>query len=398
MHYAETHSTLIDAARLWVRTTSFADVAPHLRKTDKNGRAIYRTDSVDTKVADALLDLWADARMLIATAGKKTLGKLAGVSPNTALTALRRLAPWFVVIEDAGEHGMRLTAGDVLVSTCLTPTYAGVQEGVKFVETTNTYSTRKALDPYQSGTSTKVRQIARDLAKGEGMTPREWLDQYSVLPGMGETGLRVLDALHRCGEMTVDELAAETGKSAGSIRNAMPRLRVMTAVTWSREGANAPKVWELEPGAFDSIESRGHELRTWGMADGREAARLEDAQMWAEMQHRRATTDEERETAWQRRERLAARRAEILARLHPEWGADATKDFAANVPFRQWVSRRAMLAERKRASEERTAGFARVQAQRAEVRSQVADLSTVEAARLLRLAGYDAGDVAQIVS
>jgi len=410
MTYAETHAALVDAARLWVRTTCFADVAPQLRKATKDGRTVYRTDSVDTKTADALLDLWLAAGTWTTIAGKKTLGKLAGVSPNTAQAALRRLAPWFVVIEDTGEHGMRLTAGDTLVSMSLTPTYTDMLIGVKLIETENGYSPRKAHDAYQSGTSRKTIERAKvaiaqathiftninqsrrargaDPLSMHDATPRAVIEA-KTLPGMGETGLRILDALTRCGEMTVDELATETGKSASSIRNYMPRLYAAGAVAWTRETPRAPKVWEVIPGAFSTVEAQTPAMRTWGMQDGREAQRLEQAQQWAELQHRRATTDEERAAALKRRERATMRRAECLMRLHPEWDRSTAKGYAADVPFKQWVQRRAVAAEVSRTSAARAAEFEQARAQVPTLKEQLTQFAPGEQLRVLRLADHD---------
>ena len=353
------------------------------------------------------------------------------MTPNTALAALHRLSPWFVVIGESGEFGMLLTPGATLdgwlnetpmqtkkvISIELTPLRVNCKEGVNSIEMTfNEYSPRKAGDAYQSGTSRQVKRRAKDAIASAtriftnvnesrrvrgaapvemcNATPRSWIED-KTLPGMGETGLRILDALTRCGEMTVDELAGETGKSAASIRNYMPRLHAVGAVEWTKEGRHAPKVWWIDPDAFATIEAKKPEMRTCGMADGREDAMLEQSQLWVAHQHRAAKTQEDRDTAWRRGVKLENKRTNCLMRLHG-WDESVARGVATDLPYRQWLGRRAAQSQARREADERIADFEMAEAQRATVAAQVADLPRNEAARMLRIAGHDAGDIARL--
>jgi len=262
--------------RFWLRTHSFSEYIPtELRK------AIYRTDSTDHKVADAVCDLFAVRRSLTIRTGKKTLARYAGVSPNTVTTALHRLQGWLYSVS-FDPDGLCISLSDAFVSRMLTPFHNKPANGGQFTPiekyTDNEYSPRKATNPFLTGSSRKVKDKCRDAVIVAGGTPKEWL--ATIPRGLGETCLRVLDALHRCGEMAVTDLVANTGKTLGAIRRACRRLEVEELVESTREHSRAPKVYELMPDAWQQVETLTPTLRTHLLSEERADRQLRDSQRW----------------------------------------------------------------------------------------------------------------------
>ncbi len=364
----------MDAMRLWAKSTSFAGYVLRELQSAKG----YRTDGTDTRVAVAVCNLWQQSpRFLYAVTSLRMLGKEAGVSPNAAAAALKRLNGWFVVVEPLTDQEGRgagclgLTLGEVVCSTLNTllderdaarkvvwPTLntevvqllPGVQstpnessgaesgEGVQSTPNENAagaideglhdrrtgaadeYSTRLNDEAFMSGTSPTVKRWARRNAEGEGLTVKGWLEQYTT-PGLGEACLRVIDALTRCGEMTAQELAAETSKTLGTVRKAARRLETLHLVEAEREHPRASKVYWLAAEWQATLDELRPSLRTWQLVDWREAKRLEGALRFHTERAAQAAQNgdaEEARLAGARVEKLRHERAAVLARLHPE--------------------------------------------------------------------------------
>ncbi len=239
-----------------------------------------------------------------------------------------------------------------------------------------------------TGTSRTVKSWAKDLAPDAGQTWREWIAENTAA-GLGETALRVVDALDRAGDMTAAELADETGKTLGSIRRAARRLEALAVIEADRPDHRSPKTYSLPPEWTDRIDDLRPALRTYQLADGREESRLQEMQCWAERQEQTATTPEAKDAAWRRKERLTGRRAKVLTRLHPSLPPELVNRMAADIPIRQWTQKRAAIAAMARQSEERTNQHAAL----ASTLAQLADLPAAEQRRMLHYAGFDAGDI-----
>ena len=336
----------LDALRLWARTTNFATYAP------EHADALRRTDSNDTKVFDALCDLWRTAGSFTTKpVGKKRLAAQAGTSPNAALASLKRLALFAVDVVIVPEKGAVVSLKAPLTEidpSCESSCKRGQFQSMGEV---NEYSPRKARDAYQSGTSRYMLMVAKHLSAADGSTPREWL-QKNARRGLGEKGLRIMDAMTRCGEMTVQEMAAETGMSIHAIRDGLTRLYKAGLVDFSQERIGTAKTWWLEPGAYATAEGLASEMRTHRMADSREERRLEQSQLYAQYEHRRAATREDRDAAWRKLQWLTGKRVETLRRLYPGMSKDEARQYAETLPFRQWLQRRAELQTAKHGGDE----------------------------------------------
>ncbi len=306
---------------LWVRTHSkekFID--PQLISSD----GIYRTDPNDTKTATAALMEMRERERLTINIGKKRLAKLAGIgSCNTVLAALARLSWLFVVTSDPLQ-GMQITLDlsrleqiDPHIKDCI------VFNGDQFSKNDNAkplvdaYSSRMADEPFLVGVSKLVRERIQEIAKALDIPPARAKEEYTFR-GLGESGLRVIDAMLRAGDMTAAELANETGKKVSSIRTALRKLVQHGIVEAEREGAHGPKVYSLAPDVWQRIDEIAPNLRTFGSYAQRENKRLRDAQQWCDRGIAQAKAAQDAEKAKhleQRKAKLAAQRLPHLVRL-----------------------------------------------------------------------------------
>lgn len=314
----------VEQMRLWIRTHTFEGHAPS--STD----GIYRTDGVDTKIADAVLDTMATDHKLDVVIGKKRLGKLAGVGPNTALRALDRLNGWlFDVTPKATEFGTRVSLVDSSRLQLLDPslvvknvkTGGPLSENDNFAPIVNEYSPRKGDEPFLAGTSRYVKKQIRDAAATLGIPTKEAKEQLTFA-AFGEGGIRVLDALVRMGGYgTAQELAEETGKKLSSIRNVCGRMAPHGMLETTREGSRGPKVYSLADDVWERLASVAPHLRTYKLNDQREAKRLEGAQQWTQAELALAEKAGNKEQAL-KLERRFARQAKAriphLLSLYPE--------------------------------------------------------------------------------
>lgn len=385
MSYAEVFAATLSALRLWVRCNSFAEYVPK----ELQSATGYRTDSTDTRVADAICDLWQREQVCDAIASKRQLGRLAGVSPNAALAAVRRLAGWFIHVGEVDADGqdfglMRLIPGDFAVRT-LTTHYEELQKGGQSTTDTcepNEYSSRKTADPWLTGTSPTVRRWARENIHGTEMTAKEWLELFTQA-GLGETALRICDALARCGDMTAKELADETGKTVGAIRRGVRALETASVVQSERENTRAPKVYSLPRDWSDRVDAMRPSLRTYQLGDWREERRLHESLCWL---YRRATlTTDEKESAQVRRRRtqLETQRAAVLLRLHPYLSAVEIWRMAKDVNVKEWTRVRAERTHRGRDTRLLSAW------------RETANLPSATRQRMMEEAGWNSFDIAR---
>lgn len=327
----------VDNLLLWARTHSFEPfIKPEFLASD----GTYRTDSTDTKMADAVLcEMKAQPRLTI---GKKRLAKLAGLgSCNTALNSLKRLDGWLFDVQIDPAHGAqisldlsRLEQIDPLLKACIVYKRRDQSSENDFSKPEiNEYSPRKTAEPFLTGMSKVMRERVQAIAQTLDIDPAQAKEEYTFA-GLGESGLRVIDALLRAGDMTAQELADETGKKLSSIRTALGKLTQHGIVEAEREGANGPKVYSLAPDAWQRIEEIAPNLRTYGLVSRRENKRLEAAQQWCakELSEAQAAHNSvQAQRLEQRFAKLAKQRTTHLARLHPDLSPAGIKRLAYEV-------------------------------------------------------------------
>lgn len=445
----------LDRVRYWGRTTNFSTVEPSLLTVCADGSTRYYSDSVDTKVFDALCDEWQVAGSFTTKAiGKKRLASIAGVSPQSAQAAIERLSRFIVTTEpDPDGYGVVITFNSCRFEY-FDPLFAEYyyETGVKVLNSTpinattvlqldiDEYAPRKAHDVFQSGVSRHVRvEMQRAQAgswwkrpeadrpdpaaavwdKYEGLPADEWEAQREAFMadmdvamqrkpkptreqrewdkrrrGLGEKALRFLDALLRVGDMTAQELAQECGTSLSTARSTLARLYAFMpeCLVKEREGARGKTVWGILPEAFDEAESRAHELKTYKMQACREERRLEDAQMWALRQQKTADNPVTAKKATRRLEKLTKQRIDNLGNVYDDMDVATKHRMAVELPVKQWTQKRAAM---EAAHQERI--------DREEFRSKIehianlhaedlAGLTRSEASYYLRMAEYDAAD------
>jgi len=346
----------VDNLLLWVRTTSFEPFIDDKFKTlNQYGQLVYMTDATDSKTADAILCAMKDRKRLTINIGKKLLAKLAGLgSCNTAAKALARLNGWLFDVTIDPLHGARLALDlsrleqiDPLLASAIV--YKRDQSAPNDFQKAeiNGYSPRKATEPFLTGTSKVIKERIQDLAQALDITPAQAKADYTYA-GLGESCLRIFDAMIREGDMTAQELADETGKKLSSIRTALRKLVQHSMVDAEREGPRCPKVYSLKPDPWKRIEEIAPNLRTYGLVARRENKRLESAQQWVkreikerteEIEAAQLTNDSDRESLADARkkildwrfEKLGAQRIPYLQRLHPDLNADDIRELAYQV-------------------------------------------------------------------
>jgi len=391
--------------RLWIKTHSFAEFVPTALQSHRSDRAtgettiVYMTDATDTRVADAVLDAMATGGRLDIVIGKKRLGNLAGVSPNTALAALDRLKGWlFDVTPDP--MGARVSLVEKRYIAQIDPYVFGTThvnnrgQSEQYTVSTgvvNEYSPRKGDDPFLAGTSRRVKRQMGDAATALGITDREALAQFTFA-SFGESGVRVIDAMLRVGaDMTVRELADETGKKPGAIRTACSRLARHGLLDAHREGTGT-KVYSVADDVWGRLADVAPHLRSYKMSDQREDKRLESAQQWTqhEIAAAAATGDREQAIKLERRfARQAVARLPHLESLHPDLSAHEIERLAYEVAAykRNPEAEAAIVAERIEQRDEHRATVALV----ADLIADTLDAGTTQAdvqAAVLRY-GFD---------
>jgi DNA-binding transcriptional ArsR family regulator len=171
-----------------------------------------------------------------------------------------------------------------------------------------TYSARKADDCFLTGRS----KLAKSLGNEE--------------PGLGETILRIVDALEGLGTATRYELGEHTGKTLSAVGRACRRAEELGLLDAEREGNGAKayslldwkrRVEELRPSLKTHLLGLERMDRTW-----------EGRQRFAE--HRLADpglVEEDRAGLNRSRGRAVAQRLAVGPVLHPDWADEEIARF-----------------------------------------------------------------------
>lgn len=332
--FAAARKALIDAIfpamRMWARTTSFEDHIPNeFKKLNQYGNLVYLGDPTDTKVLVTMTGIYEKTCAFGAVVSKRIGGRTAGVGANTFVRSLQRMANFFeVTVTPDHLYYVRLKWENVVFTKWTT--YSQLKNtlllgGPSTANDKNTpeideYSPRMAQEPFLIGTSKMVRERIQDIAKALDITPAQAKEEYTH-PSLGESGLRAIDALRRCGEMTAAELASETGKKISAIRTAVRKLAQHGIVSAEREGPRGPKVYSLCDDVWAKVDEISPNLRTYGIAARRENKRLEAAQQWAQkgiVEAQAAQNTEQAQRLEHRFAKLAKQRIPQLQRLHPD--------------------------------------------------------------------------------
>jgi hypothetical protein len=309
--------------------------------------------------------------------GKRILAAMAGCSPNAAAAAVKRLEGWFCYTTEAAD-GYSFAPGDLVVRTLTTEKHeeqAMLHSGQSTHDeppaaTHNEYTPNRRDDVFMAGTSKTVKTWAKAMSPAAGQTWREWL-QENTQAGLGETALRIVDALARAGDMTAAELAEETGKKIGSIRRA--RVPAGDAHRHRGRAREQPRAEDVQPAAGVERQDRGvapdpSHLSAWRLSR-RQPPRAGAVLDRTPVEPGKDAGGARRRAPTQRAP--GARRAKILARLHPSQDKHTIQRMAADVPVKQWTQRRAALAAMAKMHQERDA-----------------DLPAADQRRMLTLAGW----------
>lgn len=321
-------------ARSYIKGQSFAGVVPaHLQSARG-----YRTDATDTRLADAIVDIVEAEGRRIIRPGFAALRDRAGLgSLETVGKGLERLRGWFVEL-DHGDPGDPVTvalvwgydvarksntsiatgaAGDTRIDT--------LEGSIRFTrdELFPDYSRHKGADPYLGGAS----KWARGQAAAHGFERvAQAVDAGVLKPALGESVLRVLDALAEHGAMTRRELVDATGKTPGAVARATLAAEVGGYVEAYREGPRAPKVYSLADGAQAQIEADAQTMVTHWLALERKDRDLRARESWLDRALRQVAAGQRPESERARHVRalaeVAAWRYELNAYLHPEWSVE----------------------------------------------------------------------------
>ena len=181
-----------------MKSESFGDSVPK----DLQCKVGYRTDSTDTKVADALLDIAEERNSWEFRASVRDIRDRAGLgSPSTASKGLKRLERWFVEIVEPsdGKTSTKYRINADIAARSYTITRVA---SVIVYDLNTTYCQHKGDDPFLLGLSRTAR--------------RDNLCRRSL----GETLLRVIDTLEQHGVLNRKELEACTGKTHSAIATA----------------------------------------------------------------------------------------------------------------------------------------------------------------------------------
>jgi hypothetical protein len=286
------------------------------------------------KVADAVFDLMQEDGRLSVNAGKKRLGKLAGVDANTAAAALALLSNILFDVTP-NEYGSTISLVDNCRLQQLHPSLsihtAMTKRGEVSENDKNIYSPHKASEPFLTGTSRYMRtERIPDLARELEITEAKAKADYTR-PGLGEGVLLAVHTWCRIGDMTAQEYAAEAGIKLSSARAHLRTAVKMEVAEAEREGSRGPKVFSFAPDFWERIAELAPNLRTYRLSDQREDKRLEAAQQWVKHEEALATTAEETQKLTQRFVKLARQRVPLLTTLHPGLCSEDIKRLAFEV-------------------------------------------------------------------
>ena len=307
---------LLAAARHFGRTTSFAPFIPasfqaHIYAKGDDGsrgellRVDYRTDSTDTKVYDALLDMAALAHNFTVYCSLETGRDIAGVgSKATFKAAIERLiAAGLIERNNTAKASDLAQTYRICIDFVLRRLNASSKDKAICVQSTQ-YENRKATDPFLSGKS--------QHAKRNRLTEA----------GLGEGFLRIMDVLADGRGWERLELAEETGKKAGGLGRLLKRGEDLGLLYSERETPRSPKIYYLEPDCWAKVEALTPTLKTYHLRAERSERELEHAQDRVEIRLAMSHLPETVETYEHRRAAIILARRRYLAMIHPDWTAE----------------------------------------------------------------------------
>jgi DNA-binding MarR family transcriptional regulator len=305
---ADAFHNLLAAARNFGRTTSFAPFIPasfqaHIYHKNVDGsrgellRVDYRTDSTDTKVYDALLDMAALAHNFTVYCSLETGRDIAGVgSKATFKAAIERLiAAGLIERNNTAKASDLAQTYRICIDFVLRRLNASIKEQAICVQSTQ-YENRKATDPFLSGRS-----------------------QHAKREGLGEGFLRIMDVLADGRGWERLELADETGKKAGGLGRLLKRGEDLGLIYSERETPRSPKVYYLSPDAWEKVEALTPTLKTYKLRAERKERFLEGEQNRTDVRLDMAAQPKTVEHYAIRRSEIIAARRRYLAVIHPEW-------------------------------------------------------------------------------
>lgn len=310
---------LLATAREFVKTTSFGpfiddQYKAHIYKKDCDRipenllRIEYRTDGTDTKLVDALLDLAEQARSFTVYASYETLRHLAGLgSKSTVKAALARLFGWLIERNEAAPENDQACTYRLRIDWIAD--FVARRSNAQYYSKAivrSIYARQKNDDPFLSGRSRTARRL------------------NLIVPGLGESALRVLDILSGGKGWTRQELTAECEKSLGGLGRICRRLEELGVIYSEREYPRQPKQYYLDPDAWAKVDNLRPQLKTYRLSAERRERALAEMQKRAEIQMDMA--DKPRTVARKAQtiaDTIAARRR-LLAVIHPEWTDEDT--------------------------------------------------------------------------
>lgn len=326
--------------RLWARTTSFA---PFVKlEADQS----YRSDRNDTKVATAIFEVMERTRRFSLEISNRQLAKLAGIGSHSTVTrSLERLSGWLFDIDAIeNRHSSLISLVDNLRLYKMSH-FRSIElfKSGSFCtneELSDSYTPNMAAEPFLSGTSKIAKEQIKNVAQALGITSDEVKEKY-VFGGLGESGLRVVDALLRDGDQTAQELAETTQKKLYAIRRACRELEARGVIESTREGKRGPKTYALVLEHDRVIAEVAPTLRTYTLEAQRANKRLERHQVFIAqcIEFGRVNHDQAYEAKMQHRfNNLASKRLPHLARLFPTLDEHEINGLAYNVAMSEYDS------------------------------------------------------------
>ena len=158
-------------------------------------------------------------------------------------------------------------------------------------------------------------------------------------PGLGETILRIVDALEVLTTATRRTLAAHTGKTPSAIGRACRRAQVLGILSSTRKGGAAKKYSLLDWNSV--VEELRPILKTYMLGTERAERMWEGRQWWAVENLNRSGLTEDEWAKWTRsRERAISQRKVLGSLLHPELTPQQLLDFIMTPKSKRNVQRK----------------------------------------------------------
>ena len=341
MHTPKQARAIIAAAKEYILTHDIGDHVPaelkaQRKQADGSTRPEYRTRPTDTLILARILDICHTAGRVVgvnvnayqvvrATDSHGQMVEIA--SYKTVATVLARHTWLFdvtPVVDKPNTWALTLKV-DVIR---FPPSYKHTEDA-RWKSNHDNFDHWKHDDQYGKGTSSVVRSALRAEALAErepGDDDFAVVDRYraklaELHPGLQVMGIPIIDCMlqHPGVGSTASELAAEFGLTISSVNGVLRKLRVMGLVESMRQ-YKAPSLHFIYDNAFQQIDERAHEFRTYNGGVNRLAKSLEKAQAHTETRIAiNQATGQDTAPLESRHQRIVQQRRRALAVLHPEW-------------------------------------------------------------------------------